>query len=264
MRMAPAGAPPGAGMLAGRETDILTTANVSRSSTGAMSGAYRSGERSTKEFVPPELRGRPVLAIPVLYVGDPEAGAAAVLPLRDLGPAVDHIGRMPYTAFQAALDLLAPWDPGGFYARGEYMPGLGDAAIDVFLAHATDLVTFSPPFSQMIFRIGQGVAAVPGEATAFSHRDARYLFHLIAAWLDPRPRREDDRCHPRVRGRHTPVQHRRLVSQLHPRGRPGPRRLRRRQVRPLVALNNSYDPANLFRLNQNIRPSQPAAEPVLA
>jgi hypothetical protein len=139
-----------------------------------------------EEFVPPELRGQPVLGIPVLYVGDPEAGAAAVQPLRDLGPAVDHIGPMPYAAFQAALDPLAPWDLGGFYARGEYMPGLGDAAVEVFLAHATDLVTLSPPFSQMIiFRIGQGVAAVPGEATAFPRRDARYLFHPITAWLDP-------------------------------------------------------------------------------
>src|SRR5438046_3317776 len=48
MRMPPAEAPPGAGVLAAPETDILTTANVSRSSTGAISGAYRSGERSAK------------------------------------------------------------------------------------------------------------------------------------------------------------------------------------------------------------------------
>ncbi|WP_370409800.1 hypothetical protein [Streptomyces fradiae] len=42
------------------------------------------------------------------------------------------------------------------------------------------------PLSEMvIFRIGHGVAAVPDEATAFSHRDARYLFHPICMWADP-------------------------------------------------------------------------------
>src|SRR5262249_52671781 len=48
MRMASGETRPDAGTLAARPTDILTTAKVSRSSTGAISGAYRSGERSAK------------------------------------------------------------------------------------------------------------------------------------------------------------------------------------------------------------------------
>src|SRR5215470_19755595 len=56
-----------------------------------------------EEFVPPGLRGKPVLGVIVLYVGDPETGAGAVQPVKDLGPAVDLIGPMPYTGFQASL-----------------------------------------------------------------------------------------------------------------------------------------------------------------
>src|SRR4051794_26750097 len=37
-------------------------------------------------FVPPHLQGKPVLVIPVLYVGDPARGAAVVQPIKDLEP----------------------------------------------------------------------------------------------------------------------------------------------------------------------------------
>ncbi|HEY3189941.1 MAG TPA: FAD-binding oxidoreductase, partial [Solirubrobacteraceae bacterium] len=136
-------------------------------------------------FVPPELHGKPVIGIAALYVGDPDQGSKLVQPLKDLGPVVDHIAPMPYTAFQAALDPLAPWGVRSYW-RGEYMRELSDAAIDTFLAHAVELTAVGAPLSQqIIFRIGQGVTAVPDDATAFSHRDANYLFHPIAVWADP-------------------------------------------------------------------------------
>jgi len=212
-------------------------------------------------FVPPELHGQPVLGIPVLYVGDPADGADAVRPLRDLGPAVDHIGPMPYTAFQTALDPLAPWGVRS-YARGEYMPGFGDAAIDEFLGHAVDLAVRGAPLSQMVvFRIGQGITAVPDEATAFSHRDARYLFHPISVWADPAG---DERMIAATRA---------FAAAMRPFATgaaylnftPEADRVRDAygdaKYARLVALKDRYDPANLFRLNQNIRPSRPAAEP---
>jgi FAD/FMN-containing dehydrogenase len=217
-------------------------------------------------FVPPELHGKPVLGIPVLYVGDPDAGASAVQPLKDLGPAVDHIGPMPYTAFQAALDPLAPWDiGGGLYARGEYLPELSDGAIDTFLAHAAALVTLSPPFSQMvIFRIGQGVAAVPDGATAFSHRDANYLFHPITAWLDPA---DEQRMIAATRAFAAAMRPfstgAAYLNFTHEADRVRDAYGDGKYAR-LVALKDTYDPANLFRLNQNIRPSHTAAEPALA
>ena len=215
-------------------------------------------------FVPPELHGQPVFGIIVLYVGDPETGAAAVRPLRGLGPAVDLIGPVPYTAFQASLDPLAPWGC-RIYARGEYMPELSDAAIDTFLPHAADLTVLGAPLSQqVILRVGQAIAAVPGEATAFSHRDARYIFHPISIWADPA---DDERMI---------AANRAFAAAMRPystgaayfnftaegdRVRDG---YGDDKYARLAALKNAYDPANRFRLNQNIRPSQPADEPALA
>jgi FAD/FMN-containing dehydrogenase len=215
-------------------------------------------------FVPPELQGTPVLGIPVLYVGDAERGRDVVQPLKNLGPAVDLIAPMPYTAFQAMLDASAP--PGfRSYWRGEYMRELSDAAIDTFPAHAVELTVLGGPLSQMvIFRIGQGIAAVPDQATAFSHRDAGYLFHPISVWAEPS---DDERLI---------AANRAFAAAMRPFSTGGsylnftPEADRVRDAygeekyARLVALKEVYDPGNLFRLNQNIRPSRPAAEPALA
>jgi len=216
-------------------------------------------------FVPPELHGQPVLGIVVLYVGDPAAGARAVQPVRDLGPAVDLIGPMPYTAFQASLDGFAPYGGGRFYARGEYLPTLSDGAIAEFLAHAPDLAARSHPLSQMIiFRIGQGITAVPEAATAFPHRDARYLFHPITAWADPA-----DDARMTAATREFAVAMRPFstgasyLNFTHEADRVRDAYGDDKYAR-LVALKDRYDPANLFRLNQNIRPSRPVTEPALA
>src|ERR687888_2402178 len=101
-----------------------------------------------EEFVPEHLRGRPALGMAAIYVGDPDAGKSVMQPLRDLRPLVDHIQPMPYTAFQAALDPLAPKGVRSYW-RGEYMRSLPDEAIDTFLEHAPALTAAAPPFSQM-------------------------------------------------------------------------------------------------------------------
>jgi FAD/FMN-containing dehydrogenase len=207
-------------------------------------------------FVPPEMHGQPVFGIIVLYVGDPETGAAAVRPLRSLDPAVDLISPVPYTAFQAFLDPLAPWGCRN-YARGEYMPELSDAAIDTFLPHAADLTVLGAPLSQqVIFRVGQAIAVVPSEVTAFSHRDARYLFHPISIWADLA---DDERMIAANRAFTGAAYLNFTAEGDRVRDGYGDDKYAR-----LVALKNAYDPANRFRLNQNIRPSQPAAEPTLA
>ena len=76
-------------------------------------------------FVPPKLRGRPVVGIAALHVGDVDRGADVVSPLRELGPAVDLVGPMPYTAFQASR-LPRPARPLG---RPLFTPAASTSAI---------------------------------------------------------------------------------------------------------------------------------------
>jgi FAD/FMN-containing dehydrogenase len=211
-------------------------------------------------FVPEHLQGKPALGLAVLYVGGPAEGESVVQPLRELGPEVDHIQPMPYTAFQAALDPFAPRGVRSYW-RGEYMGGFPDGAIDVFLQHAPALSAAGAPLSQtIVFRIGQGVTAVREDATAFSHREAAYLFHPISVWSDPA---DDERLI---------AANRAFADAMRPFATGGaylnftPEADRVRDAydeekyRRLVALKDRYDPGNLFRLNQNILPSrQPAA-----
>jgi FAD/FMN-containing dehydrogenase len=207
-----------------------------------------------EDFVPDSLKGKPALGIAVLYVGDPDEGAAAVQPLKELRPDVDHIGPMPYTGFQAALDPMAP--PGWrSYWRGEYLGSLPDDAIDRFLATGAALVEAGAPLTQaVVFRIGQAINAIPEHATAFSHRDANYLLHPIVVWQDAA---DDERMI--AGGRAFAETMRRFATGgAYLNFTPEADRVRDayggEKYERLVALKNTFDPANLFRLNQNIAP----------
>lgn len=208
-----------------------------------------------EDFVPEHLRGRPVLALLGIYIGDAEEGAASMQPLRDLNPEVDLIQPMPYTNFQAIVD---PANPPGLrnYFRGEYLDQLSDQAIDVYLENAGDTIASTPLAQLVIFRLGGGIASVPNDATAFSHRESSYLLHPILLWDDPaqdtmqiaRGRRFGEAMKPFCTGasylNFTPDLDRVRVAY-------GPQKYDR-----LVALKDKYDPDNLFNHNHNIPPSR--------
>jgi len=208
-------------------------------------------------FVPESLQGRQAFGMLAMYVGDAGEGVPVLQPLRDLGPAVDLIQPMPYTVFQGLLDATAPKGLRSYW-RGEYLQSLPDEAVDTFVRHGRDLAEAGQPLSQMVvFRIGQGVAAVPDEATAFSHRGANYLFHPITMWQHPA---DDQRlmagtrtfCDA-MRPFSTGGAYLNFTPEDRVRDAYGAAKYER-----LVELKTRYDPENLFRLNQNIRPAHAA------
>jgi FAD/FMN-containing dehydrogenase len=208
-------------------------------------------------FVPDHLKGEVVFGIVGMYVGEMDAGARVMQPLKDLRPTVDLIQPLPYTAFQAMLDATAPKGHRSYW-RGEYLRTLTDDGIRAFTGIGAEVAAAAKPLSQMIvFRIGQGVTAVADEETAFSHRDANYLFHPISMWQHAA---DDERliaanrafCEA-MRPFSTGGAYLNFTPEDRVRDAYGPAKYDR-----LVALKDRYDPGNLFRLNQNIKPSRGA------
>jgi FAD/FMN-containing dehydrogenase len=218
-------------------------------------------------FIPEHLHGKPVLGIPAMYIGDADEGREIMAPLKELGPpAVDMIQPMPYTAFQALLD---PFAPQGWlnYHRGMHLSGLPDEAIDTYVEYATEVAIFSNPMTQIItFRHGGAVSRVPEDATATGHRQAAYMVHPITCWQDP----AQTERHIDWVGRFSEAMSPFLTGGVYLNFEPdeGEEHVRAgygaEKYARLVELKDKWDPDNLFRVNQNIRPSRESHVPTPA
>lgn len=188
------------------------------------------------------------------YAGAPEAGQQVVRPLREFGPPVlDSVGPMPYPAIQSMLDEAAV--PGRrYYMRSHLLEALPDEALDLL---ADRFAVVPSPFSLVILiQLGGAVARVPSDTTAYPHRDATFLMSAFSCWEDPThdernvewARQLGDAMAPFASGRF-------YVNELFDEGEDlvraayGPTTYER-----LSKLKARYDPTNLFRLNQNIKP----------
>jgi FAD/FMN-containing dehydrogenase len=206
------------------------------------------------EPFPPELRGRPLLAVGVAYAGPVADGLRALEPLRSFAPpALDLAGPMPYLALQTMLDASAPHGLHN-YNRAEWLDDLDDAAIDVLV---DGFERVPSPLSQVILaRMGGAVARVPGDATAFPHRQARNLLWLVSAWTpdaDPEPNLAWGRelaaaVAPFAAGGV-------YVNALGDEPESRVRSAYGANWQRLVEVKRAYDPDNVFRLNANIRPA---------
>lgn len=198
--------------------------------------------------------GMKITALLLCYAGPPEQGERAIEPLRDLGPVADQVAPMPYVAVQSMLD---PGFPAGMhvYWRSEYLAALSDGAIDA-IADQYEGVT-SPLSAILIEQFGGAVRRVPRDETAYDSRDADYNLAIISRWTDPAERDRhvawakgvSDATRPFTTGRT-------YVNYL---GDEGGARVEAAygaaKYAKLAALKRKYDPDNVFRLNQNIRPA---------
>ncbi|MGF6770076.1 FAD/FMN-containing dehydrogenase [Paraburkholderia sp. GAS199] len=205
-------------------------------------------------FLPPDVHGRPVIVFAMCYSGPLENGPAAVQAVRGFGtPVGEHLGPMPYAMWQQAFDpLLTPGARNYWKSHniGEISDGLIDALIEAIGALP------SPQCEIFFGQIGAQTSRVPVDATAYSSRDAQYAMNVHGRWDDAR---DDERCIGWARAffdaaapfalgsvyvNFMTQEESARVSEAY-----GPNYAR------LVEVKTRYDPANLFRHNQNIRPA---------
>jgi len=142
-----------------------------------------------------------------------------------------------------------------YYWKARLMNQLSDEAIATIVEHFS---TVPSPYTVVGFQqLGNAANRVSPDATAFSHREARYDFLMLSAWDDPSEaerniqwtRAFDDAMRPFLPGGI-------YVNAFTQDFAPGIRAAYRPATfERLVALKNKYDPMNFFRLNPNIRPT---------
>jgi FAD/FMN-containing dehydrogenase len=207
-------------------------------------------------FVPEAMQGTPVCGIAGVYCGDINTGEQAIRPLRESGsPAIDIFQPMPYSAAQSMLDGVFP--PGyRNYWKSSILRGLTDDAIDTVLAHFATVA--SPMTLVIIEHNGDGAMdRVSASDTAFGHRDWSYDFLITSIWADAA---DDEKNIEWTRAFWEAMQpFAREAVYVNYLDQEGEERVKAAYAAPtyerLVNLKNQHDPTNLFRLNQNIKPT---------
>jgi FAD/FMN-containing dehydrogenase len=205
---------------------------------------------------PQEHWSKKICAVLISHNGPLAAGEKAVNAIRAAlpKPIIDWAQPMPYTTIQTLFDALYPK---GFqwYWKGDFVKELPDAAIDVHLAFAAKLPT---AFSAMhLYPIDGAVQRRKQDSAAWSYRDATWS--MVIAGIDPDP----------AMARTIKEWAQAYWKAVHPfdlegaypnfmmddEGEARVRAAYGQNYGRLAALKKKYDPANLFRVNQNIRPA---------
>jgi FAD/FMN-containing dehydrogenase len=198
-----------------------------------------------------------VCAVVWCWLGDPADAGEAPAPVRAMEPAFDGIGQVPYPALQSAFDGLYP--PGlQWYWRGDFVRTIPDDAVEVHQRYAEQLPTMHS--TMHLYPIDGAVQRVEESATAWAYRDVTWSQVIVGVDPDPasaprlKKRTVDywEATHPYSAGGA-------YVNVMMDEGPDRVRATYRRNLTRLAEVKAIYDPDNLLRANQNIRPT-PASD----
>ena len=207
---------------------------------------------------PERLQLKKVCGIVWCYTGDPEKADQLFSSVRKFKtPVLDFVGPMPVPVLQTLFDGLLP--PGLlWYWKADYVKDLPDAAIDVHVSHGMDAPT---PMSMMhIYPINGFASRIAKDATAWNYRDANYA--IVIAGIDADPANKEkiikwateywNDLKPYSAGGG-------YINFMMDEGEERVKATYGENYKRLVEIKEKYDPNNLFKVNQNIKPKMAEA-----
>ena len=192
-----------------------------------------------------------VLAMEVVYNGDPAVGEKELAPLRALGkPMADAVVLQDYMVTQTSEDVAFGHGVRSYAKNGmvkEFSQGLVDAMIDAYVPD---------PRIFIANHVSGGAVNRVGELdTAFPHRNAEIMLVIVSGWMDPAQDVEAIAATREVYAKLEPFTgsyYDNIDTDTDGEGRRsnfGPAHAR------LAKIKGQVDPGNLFRLNSNIEPA---------
>jgi hypothetical protein len=210
----------------------------------------------TVDELPEQLRGMPYVGVAGMWAGDPSEGERATRGLRELAtPLLDMSGPVEYLDFQRSLD---PFFPAGQrrYWKALYLDGLSDGAIDT----TVDWSTRRPSNDTLVIvrHCGGAISRVGAQETAFGDRSSEWMLSIDSTWHDAADDETNiaytrafwDAAVPFSNGQ-TYFNFPGLLEE----GDVAVRSSYGANHNRLARIKAGYDPENVFRLNQNIRPA---------
>jgi FAD/FMN-containing dehydrogenase len=205
---------------------------------------------------PREAWGKRACAVISSYNGSAEDGERAIAPLLKTLPApvFNWMGAMPFPAMQGLFDAFFPkglqW-----YWKGDFVKSLPDEAIDVHIAQAAKAP--SELCLMHLYPIDGAVRRVGRDATAWGARDATWS--MVIAGIDADPEKAGQ-LKQWARGYWEAVHPYNLAGayvnfMMDDEGDARVKATYGDNYERLAAIKRTYDPKNLFRVNQNIEPA---------
>jgi FAD/FMN-containing dehydrogenase len=207
------------------------------------------------EDYPPAVAGGPVAYVAVLHSGSAADAERDLAALRGLeGAAADTIEPKPYLATQRLNDEATAWGH-RFSMRSAFLRTLPDGVVRAWIDRV-ERIPEGAAGGYSVWACGGAIAAVADEATAFTGREGLYWAAAEVQWdaleLDAACRAWGRAALAEAEPYETAGRYVNDVAEVEDglaRSIYGDAKYER-----LVALKRRWDPDNVFRLNQNIRP----------